>query len=147
MKRLIAAVALVSGLMGAGQALAADYYVVTNDDRQKQIVNLSTIKRTGNYAIVETITIKTDNNSYVVFTEELDCVRSQLRIKALYGYRRNHSLIAGGDRSDPWVDLGPGSVGEVVLRSVCDPEARKPDLIVSSALKDIVDEYFAKYGR
>jgi hypothetical protein len=148
MKRWIAGVALATGLLVAGAASAADLYVFRIDDRELSMLDMTSVVRTGNYAKAAEIGARTDDNIYTATIWEYDCGRSQIRMLANASFRReNHTLISDSKRSTEWVLAAKGTYGEIMLKAACDTSTVNKEDLYNGEYTDLVNAYFAKYGR
>ena len=149
MKTRIAGLILAGGVLGAGVANAADYYVVVRDRQTLSAFDVSTLKRSGPVASVvatmarpEPFRIVDKTVAFITSREEFDCQKRLTRTISPTLHNEDGSVIRVMNETGEWKLVISRSNADLMLTAVCDPASRQAKRVEDwAAPRDIVYNY------
>ena len=128
MKRAIAGVALMAGLMVAGSAAAEKYRLVTGTDDMVVFINTDRTVVDGDIRTIwMTIVLKDvrvvdgKNGRYSMERWDVDCRKNRQRRQTVALYTDDGDLIGSESMDGVWKDMLPDSLGDAVTKRACLP--------------------------
>ena len=147
MKRWVAGVSLLIGLVGAGSAAAENYrYVATSDGyviylntaRTRENLSVRTVWLTSVYGKPRDVGMKIKAD-YFVQQWDVSCDDGRIRDRAKAFYTDQGLVVGTADLIGEWQTVFPGTIGDTIVDVVCKPHRPDENPDIDSDLKYLLE--------